>query len=158
MKFTLNLVIQLLHFIFKIFKNKKYVASSMEINTFRLCKIYTKVVFLDDKCVLIITFRDDQEQQQVWKRYARGYPTNNIWSLQISFVQKNYLPLFVIMFYFLFVGRFSPRFNMSKQTFSDICQLRRLIHRHKDRQLIWMIRIFKNCSNFKKVSTFALLY
>ena len=73
---TLNLIIQLLHFAFKIFKDKESIAFSIKFNTLRLYKIYTKVVYLDDKCVLIIALRDDQEQ--VWKRYVRGYPTNNI--------------------------------------------------------------------------------
>ena len=74
MQFTLNLVIQLLRFTFKIFKDKESIASSMEFNTFRLCKIYTQIVFLDDKCVLIITFRDDQQQQQTLEKICERRP------------------------------------------------------------------------------------
>ena len=82
-------------------------------------QIYTKVVYLDDKCVLIIALRDDQEQ--VRKRYVRGYSTNNIWSLQISYVQKNNLSLLVIIPFFFICWSFLARLNMPRQTSSDTC-------------------------------------
>ena len=71
MKLTLNWLIQLLRFVLNIFKDKECIAFSMEINTFRLCKIYRKVVYLDDKCVLIIALRDNQEQQQSLEKISK---------------------------------------------------------------------------------------
>ena len=68
MKLTFNLIIQLLHFVFKIYKDKKSIAFISEFNTFRLYKIYTKVVYLDDKYILIIALLDDQEQQQILEK------------------------------------------------------------------------------------------